>query len=383
MESHGGVGVHGTIQNQIEHLKKVISRGETDGKAWLGVVTELIAAFGATGAAVYAPPFLGRPIVPFLLHNLDFSAIAHRLAAYTNRAPFLHAAIERGLLPGVFTDREVIPFEQLQQHDYYRQILVPLRWADALQIVPRAPTATEAGLVFAFYRFGEDLPFDADAHRLAQILLPHLADCVRNHFQVPLQETVSPALRALDGFSTPCIVVAASGKCIHANLAAQSLLKQDQGLSVRNGVLSASDARTNKQLFDAIQRAAEAGAGSEPIETLLFADGPAPVLAIVAPLPAEDSAVRFEDHACAAIYLVRVEGEQQYAAQARRAQLLFNLTGAETGILSLFLAGRSLSDIATERKTATITVRTQLKSIMHKTHSRHQLDLLRFRRLGP
>jgi DNA-binding NarL/FixJ family response regulator len=59
------------------------------------------------------------------------------------------------------------------------------------------------------------------------------------------------------------------------------------------------------------------------------------------------------------------------------------LTGAETGILSLFLAGRSLSDIASERKTATITVRTQLKSIMHKTHSRHQLDLLRFRRLAP
>jgi hypothetical protein len=35
-----------------------------------------------------------------------------------------------------------------------------------------------------------------------------------------------------------------------------------------------------------------------------------------------------------------------------------------------------------ERKT-TITVRTQLKSIMHKTQSRHQLDLLRFRRLAP
>jgi DNA-binding CsgD family transcriptional regulator len=382
MESHGGVGVHGTIQNQIEHLKEVISRGESDGKAWLAIITELIAAFGATAAAVYAPPFLGRPVVPFLLHNLDFSAIAHRLAAYTNRAPFLHAAIEQGLLPGVFTDREVIPFEQLQQHDYYKEILVPLRWADGLQIVPRAPSATDAGLVFAFYRFGEDLPFDADAHRLAQTLLPHLADC-GDHFRVQLQDTVSPALRALDGFSTPCIVVAASGKCIHANLAAQTLLKQDQGLSVRNGVLSAADARTNKQLFDVIQRAAEATADSAPIETLLFADGPAPLLAIVAPLPAEDSAVRFENHACAAIYLVRVEGVQQYAAEGRRAQLLFNLTGAETGILSLFLAGRSLNDIATERKTATITVRTQLKSIMHKTHSRHQLDLLRFRRLGP
>ncbi|HJS80441.1 MAG TPA: hypothetical protein VJ748_07430, partial [Vitreimonas sp.] len=106
-------------------------------------------------------------------------------------------------------------------------------------------------------------------------------------------------------------------------------------------------------------------------------------LAIIAPLPSGDAAVRFEDHACAAIYLVRVEGETQYAAQARRAQLLFSLTAAETGILSLFLAGRSLSDISAERKTAIFTVRTQLKSIMHKTHSRHQLDLLRFRRLAP
>ena len=374
--------MHGTIQSQIEHLKEVISRGSDD-NAWLAVVAELMTAFGATGAAVYAPPYLGRQIVPFLLHNLDFSAIAHRLSAYTNRAPFLHAAIERGLVPGVFTDREVIPFEQLQQQDYYKEILVPLRWADALQMAPRAPSATEAGLVFAFYRFGEDLPFDADAHRLAQILLPHLAECARDHFQAAVQETVSPALRALDGFSTPCIVVTTSGKCVHANVAAQSLLREGHDLSLRNGVLSAADAKANKQLHDAIQSAAEASPDSEPIETLLFAESSAPILAIVAPLPAEDAAVRFEDHACAAIYLVRAENEAQYAAQGRRAQLLFHLTGAETGILSLFLAGRSLSDIATERKTATITVRTQLKSIMHKTHSRHQLDLLRFRRLAP
>jgi hypothetical protein len=168
-------------------------------------------------------------MVPFLVHNLDFSAIAHRLAAYTNKTPFLHAAIEQGLVPGVFTDREVIPFENLQQDDYYKEILVPMRWVDRLQMAPRAPSATEAGLVFAFYRFESDAPFDAEEHRLAQILLPHLADCVRDHFRVPLQEGVSPAFRALDGFSTPCIVVAASGKCIHANLAAQTLLKQEQG----------------------------------------------------------------------------------------------------------------------------------------------------------
>jgi len=375
--------VHDTFQGQVEHLKQVISRGEADAKAWLGAVIELMGAFGATGAAVYAPPHLGRPIIPFLLHNLDYSAIAHRLSAYTNRALFLQAAMERGLVPGVFTDREVMPFEELQRHDYYREILVPLRWADALQMAPRAPSATEAGLVFAFYRFDEVPPFDVEAQRLAQVLLPHLAECTRNHFRVPLQENVPPALRALDGFSTPCIVVAASGKCIHANLAAQTLLKQEQGLSLRSGVLSAPDANANKQLHDVILRAANAGADAEPIETLLFANGPAPVLAIVAPLPGEENGLRFEGRACAAIYLIQVEGHEQYAAQARRAQLLFNLTGAETGILSLFLAGRSLSDIAAERKTATITVRTQLKSIMHKTHSRHQLDLLRFRRLAP
>lgn len=371
------------IQSQVEHLKEVISQGESESASWLAVVAELMRAFGAGGAAVYAPPYLGRPVVPFLLHNLDLSRIAHKLAVYTNRAPFLHAAIEHGLVPGVFTDREVIPFEELQQHDYYREILVPLRWSDALQMAPRAPSATEAGLVFAFYRFDDAAPFDAEAQRLAQTLLPHLAECVRNHFQAPVQDHVSPTLRALDGFSTPCIVVAASGKCIHANLAAQTLLKQEQGVSLRAGVLSSADAGAHKQLHDAIQRAAVASLDSEPIEFLLFSDSPAPLLVIVAPLPAEDAAVRFEDHACAAIYLVRVEGEAQYVAQARRAQLLFNLTGAETGILALFLAGRSLNDIAAERNTAPITVRTQLKSIMHKTHSRHRLDLLRFRRLAP
>jgi DNA-binding CsgD family transcriptional regulator len=106
-------------------------------------------------------------------------------------------------------------------------------------------------------------------------------------------------------------------------------------------------------------------------------------LAIVSPLSNDDGGLRFEENACAAIYLIRVEDETQYVAQGRRAQMLFNLTSAEGEILSLFLAGRSLRDIADERRTATVTVRTQLKSIMHKTHSRHQLDLLRFRRLAP
>jgi len=377
------MGLDGALHQTLERLTALLRRAERGEVAWLEALTELAQAFGAKSAAVYAPPYHERPVVPFLLHNLDFSAIAHRLGGYTSKAPFLRRAMERNLVPGVFTDREVYPIDELQRDKYYAEILVPLRWCDALQIVPRAPSNTEAGVVFAFYRFVGEEPFGPEAQRLGQTLLPHLAECTRNHFLAPTIAAPSPAFRVLDGFSTACVVVASTGRCVHANSAAQALLKQGVAVALRNGIVTATDARANKELHDAVYHAASAPADSEPVEIMLSSDGAAPLLAIVAPLPNEDAALSLEEHACAAVYLVRVEAETQYAAQGRRARLLFNLTAAETAILSLFLAGRSLADIAAERNTAIITVRTQLKSIMHKTHSRHQLDLLRFRRLAP
>lgn len=378
-----GPWVSAALLKQVERLKGLIRTAERDSSAWLHVLSELARALGARTAAVYAPPYQGRPLIPFLLHNLDLAPIANRLGAYTNRAPFLHRAIERGLVPGVFTDREVYPLDELRKDAYYDDILVPLRWHDSLQVVPRAPSSSEAGLVFSFVRYTGEDEFGAEAARLAQILLPVLAECARDYFVARTDGAPSQAFRALDGFSTPCVVVTLSGRCVYANSAAQRLLNEDLGVGLRNGVLTAGDAKNQKQLQDAIQQAAAATADSESIELRLSPDGAAPLLAIISPLPGEERAARMEELPCAAIYLIQVESIGHFAAQARRARGLFNLTTAESEILSLFLAGRPLSDIAEQRRTATITVRTQLKSIMHKTHSHHQLDLLRFRRLAP
>lgn len=56
---------------------------------------------------------------------------------------------------------------------------------------------------------------------------------------------------------------------------------------------------------------------------------------------------------------------------------MFDLTPAEVQIALALTQGQSVKDIATQRRTAVYTVRSQVKSLFEKTETRRQADLVR------
>ena len=102
----------------------------------------------------------------------------------------------------------------------------------------------------------------------------------------------------------------------------------------------------------------------------------------VTPFRADDSATSlFNDHVCAAIFISNPDHSKPSLAKALRQ--LYGLTQAEAEVLKNIADGMPLSAITETRRVSMNTARTQLKSIMQKTGTKRQAELVRLVYSGP
>jgi DNA-binding CsgD family transcriptional regulator len=348
------------------------------GLDWMACIESLHDAFAADSTILYAPPYAGRSFIPFLLHKVDLSRIAGKMQAYSSNTPFLDEAIQRGLAPGAFFDRDVV-LPDLVGSEHHNDILKPIDWTDGLQFVLRLPSAPEGGLVIKLWRFHPTPQFGESERRRARRIFAHLQRATKGKFISPSLATNAIIPEALDALSTPFIVLCAAGKPLYLNAAAQSLLKKGDVIVSRNGKIEPLDKKASRSFQQAIEQAT---VDQRQVEIVLpRADERAPVLGIVSSVP-KDRRGGFTEGAAVIAYFVDVEAHEGHSVQARRAQILFSLTDAECEVLRLLLDDMSIDEIAAHRESAVATVRTQLKAVLQKTRSHRQQDLLRFRRLA-
>jgi DNA-binding CsgD family transcriptional regulator len=352
------------------------ARGRLD---WMACIESLHDAFAADTTIMYAPPHGGRSFVPLLLHKVDLSRIASKMHSHSTDTPFLDKAIERGLAPGAFFDRDV-ELADLVNSEHHRDILEAIDWTDGLQFVLRLPSAPEGGLVVKLWRFHPAPRFGEDDRHRARLVFSRLLRATKGKFISPPQPTNAIVPEAFDGLSTPFIVFCAAGKALYLNAAAQSLLAKGDVIASRNGKIEPIEKKASRSFQQAIEQAISDQ--RQAIEIVIArADERSPVLGIINFIP-KDSRSGFAADAAVIAYFVDVETHEGHSVQARRAQILFTLTEAECEVLRLLLDDCSIDEIAAHRKSAVATVRTQLKAILQKTRSHRQQDLLRFRRLA-
>jgi len=346
---------------------------------WMSCLERLHDAFNADSTLMYAPPYGGSSFVAFMMHKVDLSRIGAKAQRYATKTPFLDEAIARGLAPGAFFDRDVVPTD-FNESEHNRDVFKAIDWTDGLQFALRLPISPEGGLIIKLWRFHPTPCFTAADRGLAERLFPHLLRATVGKFTSPPARAGAMAPSALDALSTPLIIFSMHGKETYSNAAAQNLINKGDVLSVRNGKVEPLDAKGARSLKQAIDQAATLDGQS--IEVVLpRGDDRAPVLCIVNSL-ANATRDGLSAEAAAIAYFIDVESHEGHAVQARRAQVLFGLTDAECEVLRLLLDDRSVDDIATERRSAIATVRTQVKAILLKTRKHRQSDLLQLRRLA-
>jgi PAS domain-containing protein/DNA-binding CsgD family transcriptional regulator len=234
--------------------------------------------------------------------------------------------------------------------------------------------------VIAVLRSFRQGPFEPPELSVLGRLVPHLQRAARLHLQmreITLQNQAIEA--ALDQLQFGVVIADAAGRVLLVNRAAQEMAAAEDGLLLRGGRLTAAQPKQatllSRYLGDAVATASRRkgeGGGSLAVSR---PSGRRPFALLVAPLSPE-GAVTAEHQMPAALILI-TDLERRPQVLGRRLVELFGLSPAEACLAVALVAGKRLEDIAEERGVRMPTLRTQMRSILDKTGTDRQADLMR------
>jgi len=232
---------------------------------------------------------------------------------------------------------------------------------------------------FAGLAFGRRQPQGVFSDReveLAELLIPHIRRAVTISDLLDVQALERTQLTStLDALRCAVLLTDAKGKVLHANRSAARMLQEATAIRDRRGILTAALTPASIELSQAIKLAADENfeIGKTGLAVRLSEDDASLMLAHVLPLATSDLRSRFEPAAVAAVFIRNADDARD---NAELLAATYELTPAETRVLSCLLAGRSLNESASELRVAPATVRTHLDGIFRKTGVSRQQDLL-------
>jgi DNA-binding NarL/FixJ family response regulator len=180
---------------------------------------------------------------------------------------------------------------------------------------------------------------------------------------------------ALDVLRCAVILTDANGGIIYANRSAENMLEEGTAVRSRHNVIRAVVPTASSELNQALKSAARSDVRLEqPKFAINLSEyNTSPVVAHVMPLANTEFGSRLEFPAVAAVF---IRGREDAGGSASLLAGIYELTSAETRVLSSLLAGRSLPETAKELRVASSTVRTHLDVIFRKTGVGRQAELI-------
>jgi DNA-binding CsgD family transcriptional regulator len=291
------------------------------------------------------------------------------------RAPLIKAARS-----GVFSDEDLLPNEGLTRTEMYQALFAPIGFRHTAHL---SLTITVRRLeIITVARTRDQGPMREDCNRLLLLLLPHVQKALDiRHVLGVAQHRLAGAEAMADASTTPTFLVARTGRVLHHNAAAQTLLEESDALTLRDGVLTATHAGGKEPLRRLFHDAAlpasprwPASSHDKPAHALSLerSSGRQPLQLLASPLSIENRA-----HSHADLVLLVTDPEQPVNYPDGVLRSLYGLTPAQTEIANGLLTGYTLDEIACLRKVSVGTVRQQLKTIMSKTGVSRQSDLVK------
>lgn len=348
---------------------------------WTDVVERFRGLVDSPQAALHSAPQAGEYGSIFITLGVDPTPILPVIHIYGRQAPFMDRAMAQGILPGVFLNQDVIPYEELHATDYYRHYMHPMNVEHGMTAVLRASLGNErAPIALAVGRERSQAPFGEREAAIARALFPHLRRAVQLRLEIDPARMLDAAIGdTLDGFETACCLLGYGGKLLHANAAARHLFSEGDRVEGRGNELRAIPLAAGRALGQAIQKVCDPTALwalRSPAEILIATEESEPLVAVVIPL-GHDNPFFSVGPIRGAVYLLDARNRPADSGRLERLRNLFALTPAESEVASQLMSGLSVAEIADKRGASVLTVRTQLRSILEKTQSSRQADLFK------
>ena len=207
----------------------------------------------------------------------------------------------------------------------------------------------------------------------ARDLLAPIARAARLHVEfLRMGRTLSAANQALQYLSAGVILTDSDGRVLEMNTLASDILKQEDGLQVRDGRLTALRHFESAKLAASISGNGHAEETSGHGHVLIGRRGGGqPYAVTVAPLGAEGTRRKSN------IVMVLIVNPDWHSPSERSVAEFFGLSPAESRLASALMKGRKLNEIANDSGVEICTLRTQLSSILRKVGVERQVDLVR------
>jgi DNA-binding CsgD family transcriptional regulator len=324
------------------------------------------AAAIATSPDRSAPCSLGSVGITTDDHR-DFLRVWHKHNVFGSRRPNRDAGT-------VVLGHSIVPRTELVRSAMYRRYLAPR----ALQEIIRLDILCEAELSqsISLARPWSSGSFTTDELRFARSLMPHLQRAASVQVRLGAASTaVQVTLDTLETVQAQILLLDRRGRVVHASTQAEHLLREADGLSADTGGLRAATAGLSARLAALIARAAGTGnkLGASGALCLRRPSGKPDLTVVAVPLR------RAQCHGGQQPAVMLQITDPLQEATPDRALLVeaFGLTQAEAALAVDLLSGRSVGEVATCSGRSVATVRTHLASILAKTETARQSDLVR------
>ncbi len=273
---------------------------------------------------------------------------------------------------------EVISDKQVAESPFYQDFLIPVgaRYASALPLV----NDHELGVMLVVLRSVGRQPLEPAAVGWLDGLRGHFVEAMaiyRHLSSLHMQHTASQAI--LDRLSHPVLLVDATHTVRHANSAALAALESRLALHQVDGRLRCTDHSDDVALTGALSgmvvAAPSANTSSRRFLRLRGTDASHRFGISLSALHPQETRGGFGMVPVA--MLVLHDGNLNVKCDGFALQELFGLTPAEADVGVLLSEGASAESIASRRGVALSTVRSQLRTLMSKTATQRQGELVR------
>lgn len=341
-----------------------------DQSLWQACFDDLAAFMGATTAGfVCASPQSSRTAVS-LFTNLEEAAFEDYVY-FSDKNVFVQRA-ER-IAPGqIFTDR-IVPREELRRTEYYNDYL---RRYDIATGMGACLLRGDVDAFVSFNRPEGQGDWSSDAERLLAVVVPHLQRAVLLHAELSSASHDRMALgEVLNQLNVAIIIVDRDHKVVFANTPALHLLTRHDGLTDREGRLTATHRDDAKTLFSLIQATLAVTAKPwVPVpRTLNIRSNRTGTFLRVVAGPALFTNDLGAGDTMAVLFVIEPRPVLREATAMLRT--LYGLTPAESRIAAAIGHGVSVNNLASMTGRSPETIRKQLKRVFAKTNTRRQQEL--------
>jgi DNA-binding CsgD family transcriptional regulator len=343
-----------------------------DERRWKGALAQIASWIGASGAMYCL--LVANPPKPGIrsLHSSGYAEGAD--AAYVQTGHCADPHMPLGIATPIsnwFFGQDHFSDRFVAEDPFFQETLRPLgiRWVAGSRLWEGVGETA----CLAFQKPPDEAPFSASERMQLDALAPHMRRMSQLHERLAADGAHAQlGLEAMNRLSIGIAVLTAGGRILYSNASADQVFRRrtvfDAPVCDR---IAPRDSRCQRAFARAIREAAETKNSTSL--TLVDEHGMPVARATAMPMPATSrwNANWQQPLAMLAIHPVRTP--QVNAATLRS---LFDLSAAESRLANALLTGRTTRSYAEERKLSIETVRTQLKSVLAKTDTCSQSQLV-------